>query len=123
PDTRVHAYCSNVAPLAGSKRSTAAIRASSPHDTRSSSSQWAGSSRTFRHARYLTIGAYESTRRSRAATSLFWIQARHNASAVPAVGRELDTGDDSTKGTSRGTRAYEGARCESGWERALGRAS
>ena len=57
PDTRVQAYCSNVAPLAGSKRSTAAIRASRPHDTRSSSSQWAGSSRTLRQARYLTIGA------------------------------------------------------------------
>ena len=57
PETRVQAYCSNVAPLAGSKRSTAAISASSPHDTRSSSSQWAGSSRTLRQARYLTIGA------------------------------------------------------------------
>ena len=44
PDTRVQAYCSNVAPFSGSNRSTAAIRASRPHDTRSSSSQWAGSS-------------------------------------------------------------------------------
>src|SRR3954468_21344271 len=87
PDTRVQAYCSNVAPLAGSNRSTAAIRASRPHETRSSSSQWAGSSRTLRQARYLTIGAYDRTRRSRAATSPFWIQARQSASAVDAVGR------------------------------------
>ena len=50
PATRVQAYCSKLAPLAGSKRSIASISATRPDDARSSSSQCAGSSRTLRDA-------------------------------------------------------------------------
>src|SRR5688500_9042288 len=78
---RVHANCSSVAPLAGSKRSIEAIRASRPQEMKSSTSQREGSSRTFLKTMYLTSGAYVITRRLRTCTSLVALYSRHRESA------------------------------------------
>src|SRR5688572_32178219 len=78
---RVHANCSSVAPLAGSKRSIEAIKASRPQEMKSSTSQRAGSSRTFLKTMYLTSGAYVRTSRLRASTSPVALYARQRASA------------------------------------------
>src|SRR5205814_10527963 len=57
----------------------------------------------------LTMGAYDRTSLSRAATSLLVTQARHSASAVPAVGRELDANVASTEIPPENTRRGSGA--------------
>src|SRR4051795_1775583 len=78
---RVHANCSSVAPLEGSKRSIEAIRASRPHEMKSSTSQRAGSSRTFLKTMYFTSGAKVMTRRLRTRTSPVRLYSCHSLRA------------------------------------------
>src|SRR5919107_782795 len=58
------------------------MRASSPHEMKSSTSQRAGSSRTFLKTMYLTSGAYVMTSRLRACTSPVSLYAFQSASAA-----------------------------------------
>src|SRR3954451_13318072 len=61
----------------GSYRSTAPIRPSSPYETRSPSSTWAGRPLPSRPATYFTSGAYVRIRRSRSAWSPVFRYCRH----------------------------------------------
>src|SRR5918994_3595349 len=58
-----------------------AIRASRPQEMKSSTSQRAGSSRTFLKTMYLTSGAYVITRRLRTCRSLVALYSRQSARA------------------------------------------
>src|ERR1044071_1550895 len=77
----------------GSKRSIAPIRPSSPYDTRSFSSTWAGRPLPRRPATYLTSGAYVRIRRSRIAWSFVLAYSRQRACVSScATRREYDSG-------------------------------
>src|SRR3954452_20279598 len=81
PWIRVHANCSSVAPFSGSYRSMEAISASRPQEMKSSTSQRAGSSRTFLKTMYFTSGAKVMTRRLRTRTSPVVLYSRQRACA------------------------------------------
>ena len=70
PATRVQAYCSNEAPLARVEAVDRLDEGDEPVRDEVVELAVGGSSRTFREARYLTIGEYARTRRSRADLSL-----------------------------------------------------
>ncbi len=73
------AYVSNLMSRSGSNRSIAPIRPSSPYETRSPSSTWAGSPLPSRPATYFTSGAYVRISRSRSPRSPVRLNSRQRA--------------------------------------------